>query len=253
MFQNIKHFSKSLPYPYYYGSSKSSSVLLDDLRQEMQAASNPEKAKILSRFFKTGPGEYGQGDVFIGITVPQLRAISKKYKNLSLPEIKELLYSPIHEQRLVALLTLVGKYKTEQETIVNFYIDNLQQANNWDLVDLSARDILGSFLEKRDRSILYELANSDNVWKRRVAIIATHTFIRVNDFEDTLRISKILLHDKHDLIQKAVGWMLREVGNRDMKAEENFLTRYHREMSRITLRYAIEKFPEQKRLHYLGI
>jgi 3-methyladenine DNA glycosylase AlkD len=228
-------------------------VLLD-LRSELQALSDPAKAKVLQRFFKTAPGEYGEGDVFMGIAVPQLRAISKKYKDLSLSDIRILLYSKVHEERLVALLILVMKYKNEQDkqTIVQFYLDNIRQVNNWDLVDLSAPNILGLHLvQKKDRSLLYKLAASDDLWERRIAILATHSFIRNNDFEDTIQIFKILLHDDNDLIQKALGWTLREIGKRNMSLEEEFLKRHYKKMKRIALRYAIERFPETKKRAYL--
>ncbi len=228
--------------------------MLLDLRSELQALSDPAKAKVLQRFFKTAPGEYGEGDVFMGIAVPQLRAISKKYKDLSLSDIRILLYSKVHEERLVALLILVMKYKNEQDkqTIVQFYLDNIRQVNNWDLVDLSAPNILGLHLvQKKDRSLLYKLAASDDLWERRIAILATHSFIRNNDFEDTIQIFKILLHDDNDLIQKALGWTLREIGKRNMSLEEEFLKRHYKKMKRIALRYAIERFPETKKRAYL--
>ncbi len=244
--------SKSVPHCRYSQASLILSVLLG-LRSGLQALSDPAKAKVLQQFFKTAPGEYGQGDVFMGIAVPQLRAISRKYKDLSLSDIRILLYSKIHEERLVALLILVMKYENEQdkETIVKFYLDNIRQVNNWDLVDLSAPKILGLYLVKKDRSLLYRLAASDSLWKRRIAILATYSFIRNNDFEDTIQISKILLHDDNDLIQKAVGWMLREVGKRDMDLEEEFLKRHYKKMKRTALRYAVERFPETRRRAYL--
>lgn len=228
--------------------------MLLELRSELQALSDPAKAKVLQRYFKTAPGEYGEGDVFMGIAVPQLRAISKKYKELSLPDIRILLYSKVHEERLVALLILVMKYNNEQdkESLVQFYFDNIRQVNNWDLVDLSASNIIGlHLLQKKDRSLLYKLAASDNLWEKRTAILATHSFIRSNDFEDTIRICRILLHDDSDLIQKAVGWTLREVGKRSMSLEEEFLKRHYKKMKRTALRYAIERFPETKRRAYL--
>lgn len=228
--------------------------MLLDLRSKLQALSDPAKARVLQRYFKTAPGEYGEGDVFMGIAVPQLRAISKKYRDLSLSDIKMLLYSKFHEERLVALLILAMKYRNEQdkEGIVQFYLDNIGQVNNWDLVDLSAPNILGLHLaQKKDRSLLYRLAASDNLWERRIAVLATHSFILNNDFEDTIQISKVLMHDESDLIQKAVGWMLREVGKRNIGLEEEFLKRHYKKMKRVALRYAIERFPETKRRAYL--
>jgi 3-methyladenine DNA glycosylase AlkD len=178
---------------------------------------DPYKAAILQRFFKTGPGQYGEGDIFIGVMVPQSRQIAKKFSQLPLGEVRTLLYSRIHEERLVALLILVRRYSSvssgmeEKEKIVKFYLDHIKQVNNWDLVDLSAPNILGAHLvdSSRDRRrLLYRLAGSDNVWERRIAIVATHHFIRNGDFSDTLKIAEILLHDRHDLMHKAAGWML---------------------------------------------
>lgn len=213
---------------------------------------NPERALVSQRFFKTGEGDYGEGDVFIGLSVPQCRTIAKKYSTLSLSEVKELLYSEIHEERLIALLILVEQYKkTGQKEIIDFYLDHLKQVNNWDLVDTSADKLVGTYLIDREKTILYRLAQSENLWERRVAIIATFAFIRQKQFEDTLRISEILMRDTHDLIHKAVGWMLREVGKRDHKVLERFLEKHSRNMPRTMLRYAIEKFDAIKRKEYL--
>jgi 3-methyladenine DNA glycosylase AlkD len=223
---------------------------------------DPDKAAILQRFFKTGPGQYGEGDIFIGVMVPQSRQVAKKFSQLPLEEIRMLLYSRIHEERLVALLILVWRYgsssntsssaKKEKEEIVKFYLDNIKQVNNWDLVDVSAPNILGAYLvDSRDRRrLLYKLARSENVWERRIAIVATHHFIRKGDFSDTLKIAEMLLQDRHDLIHKAVGWMLREVGKRDAAAEEAFLDKRCSVMPRTMLRYAIERLPESKRRRY---
>jgi 3-methyladenine DNA glycosylase AlkD len=222
-----------------------------DVKRELRKAADPEKAAVLRRFFKTGPGQYGQGDVFLGVTVPQSRAIAKKYAEIALPEIKTLLSSEIHEERLVALLLLVqnkGAEGKEQEQIAKFYLDNIRQVNNWDLVDLSAPRILGPF---NDRPLLYKLAKSDNIWERRIAIVATLHFIRQGDFGDTLKIAEMLLHDKHDLIHKAAGWMLREVGKKDAMALEQFLDSHYASMPRTMLRYAIERLPAEKRLRYM--
>jgi 3-methyladenine DNA glycosylase AlkD len=228
-----------------------------NVRKELKSMADPDKAVILQRFFKTGLGQYGEGDIFIGVTVPQSRKIAKKFSQLQLVEVKTLLYSRIHEERLVALLILVWRYSSaldnreEKEEIVKFYLDNIKQVNNWDLVDLSAPNILGAHLiDNRDRRLLYRLAKSENVWERRVAILATYHFIRNGDFSYTLKIAEMLLQDRHDLIHKAVGWMLREVGKRDVTAQEVFLEKYWSVMPRTMLRYAIERLPENKRLHY---
>ena len=229
-----------------------------NVRKELKSMADPDKAVILQQFFKTGLGQYGEGDIFIGVTVPQSRKIAKKFSQLQLVEVETLLYSRIHEERLVALLILVWRYSSaldnreEKEEIVKFYLDNIKQVNNWDLVDLSAPNILGAYLiDNRDRRLLYRLAKSENVWERRVAILATYHFIRNGDFSDTLKIAEMLLQDRHDLIHKAVGWMLREVGKRDATAEEAFLEKYWSVMPRTMLRYAIERLPENKRRRYM--
>ena len=227
-----------------------------DIRKELQSMADPDKGAILQRFFKTGPGQYGEGDIFIGVMVPQSRQVAKKFSQLPLGEIRTLLYSGIHEERLVALLILARRYSAsssrEKEEIVKFYLDNIKQVNNWDLVDLSAPNILGAHLVDRDRRrLLYRFAGSDNVWERRIAIVATHYFIRNGDFSDTLKIAAMLLQDRHDLIHKAAGWMLREVGKRDAAAEEAFLEEHYSAMPRTMLRYAIERLPESKRRRYM--
>ena len=214
-----------------------------------------KKAALLQGFFKTGPGEYAEGDVFIGINVPVLRGLSKKYQDLPFNETLRLLRSRIHEERLLSLLILILKYRKAdplvKEKIYKAYLNNSKFINNWDLVDVTAKHIVGDYLFGKDRSKLYELAGSRLLWERRIAILSTFHFIERGDHEDTLKIAKNLLLDEHDLIHKAVGWMLREVGKRDMKAEERFLDKYHGRMPRTMLRYAIEKFPETKRLEYL--
>lgn len=222
----------------------------------MQELGDAKKAKILEGFFKTRPGEYGEGDRFLGVTVPSLRGIAKKYKGLTLSEIDQLLSSPIPEERLTSLLVLVQKYSKSQEydkkEIVEYYLRNASRINNWDLVDLSAPQILGAFLlSEKNRRVLYKFSKSKNLWERRISIITTLTFIRNDQFDDALEISAILLNDKHDLIHKAVGWMLREVGNRNISREELFLREHYRNMPRTMLRYAIEKFPERRRRAYL--
>ena len=223
--------------------------------QELNKLKNPAKAKLLAGFFKTGKGEYGEGDIFLGITVPEQRKVAKNFLKLKTSEIQKLLNSKIHEHRLVALLILAERYKRgddkEKKEIVKLYLKNTKKINNWDLVDLSSHCILGDYLLDKDRKILYALARSRNLWEKRIAVISTFAFIRVNDFKDSLKISEILINDKHDLIHKAVGWMLREIGKRDQKVEEKFLLRYYKTMPRTMLRYAIEKFPEKKRQFYL--
>jgi 3-methyladenine DNA glycosylase AlkD len=227
---------------------------LKSIRQDLRKLASPEKAKISQRFFKTGKGQYGEGDVFLGITVPQSRKIAKKYYKLSFKETKQLLESKIHEERLIAILILVHLYQTNEklrEDIVNFYLFHTTKINNWDLVDLSAHKILGAYLLDKDRKVLYKLAKSKNLWEKRIAIISTFHFIKNNQFKDTLKISEILLNDSHDLIHKAVGWMLREVGKKDLEVEEKFLKKHYKKMPRTMLRYAIERFEERKRLKYL--
>jgi 3-methyladenine DNA glycosylase AlkD len=228
---------------------------LVSLRKEIKSVSNPDKAKFLQRFFKTGKGEYAEGDVFLGIVVPVQRQIAKKYKPLSFPELKKLITSKYHEERLIALLILVERFKKakedEKEKIVKFYLNNRKGINNWDLVDLSAPKILGEYLIDKDRNILFIFAKSNDLWEKRIAVLSTFTFIKNNDFNDALKIFEILLNDKHDLIHKAVGWMLREIGKIDLKTEENFLRKHYKAMPRTMLRYAIEKFPERKRKAYL--
>jgi 3-methyladenine DNA glycosylase AlkD len=227
-----------------------------DVRKELQSMADPDKVPILQRFFKTKPGQYGEGDIFIGVMVPQSRQVAKKFSQLPLGEVKMLLYSCIHEERLVALLILAWRYRysasssREKVEIVKFYLDNIKQVNNWDLVDLSAPNILGAHLVHRDRRLLYRLVRSESVWERRIAIVATHHFILTGDFSDTLKIAGMLLQDRHDLIHKAAGWMLREVGKRDAAAEEAFLEKHCSVMPRTMLRYAIERLPESKRRHY---
>ena len=229
--------------------------MLPSLRAELQNAASPEKAKIYQRFFKTGKGQYGEGDIFLGITVPETRKIAKKYVELSFSDIVELLKSKIHEERLIALLLLIEKYKKsdniEKERIINFYLSNTKYVNNWDLVDLSAHQLLGSFIENKDKSVLVKLAKSENLWERRIAIIATYHFIKSEQYAETFKIAEILIEDKHDLIQKAVGWMLREVGKRSLYAEEDFLKQHYKKMPRTMLRYSIERFDAEKRYNYL--
>ena len=226
------------------------------LPQELTALANPEKASQLQRFFKTAKGEYAEGDIFLGITVPQIRIIAKKYTDLTYKEIQQLLNSKFHEERLAALLILVRKFKKtkdqkEKQFIYNFYLKNTRGINNWDLVDLSAPNIVGEFLFDKDKSILRQLAISKNIWERRIAVLATFPLIKKRKFGESLALSQILINDPHDLIHKAVGWMLREVGKKDINVLETFLKDKYNQMPRTMLRYAIEKFPEEKRQMYL--
>ena len=227
------------------------------VKQALIKKANPVKAQGLARFFKTGPGQYGAGDVFLGIILPEQRKIIKQFKDASLAEIQELLNDKIHECRLTALLILVEQYKKADEkkkrVIYNLYLKNYKNINNWDLVDLSAPKIMGEHLVLKDRKIIYEWAKSNNLWKKRIAVLATFTFIRNKDFKDIFEIAKILLNDKHDLIHKAVGWMLREAGKRDKLAEIKFLEKYAAKMPRTMLRYAIEKFSPKEREYFFKL
>jgi 3-methyladenine DNA glycosylase AlkD len=226
---------------------------LFSLKNELKSKASPKKARLLMRFFKTGPGEYGEGDIFCGVMVPQTRATAQKYADLGLASVVKLLRSKIHEERLSALLILVKKFEAGEKMseIYNLYLKNAAHINNWDLVDLSVHKIVGAYLVDKPKTVLYKLARSKNLWERRMAIIATARFIGQNEFSETLKIAEMLLKDEQDLIHKAVGWMLREIGKRDLKAEENFLEKYYKKMPRTMLRYAIEKFPPIKRKHYL--
>lgn len=228
-----------------------------NIEKDLYKLRNPKKAEILSRFFKTGKGKYGEGDHFLGIVVPNQRKIAKKYYNLSLKDIQKLLLSKIHEYRLTSLFILIAKYKKsnelERKKLFNFYLKNTKNINNWDLVDLSAPNIIGNYLLNKDKTILYKLAKSKSLWKKRIAILSTFTFIKNNQFKDALKIAELLLKDTHDLIHKAVGWMLREIGKRDQKIEERFLKKYYKTMPRTMLRYSIEKFNDKKREYYLKI
>ncbi len=231
-------------------------MTLQNIRQKLQTLGNKEDAAFHQRFFKTGPGEYGEGDVFLGVRVPELRKLVKQYPDAGLKEARQLLTSPIHEERLLALLILVRDFFRENDgakkRIYEFYLAKTRYINNWDLVDSSAEHIVGAFLMGKDKAPLYQLARSDSLWERRIAIMATFHFTKHMAFSETLKISKILLQDEHDLIHKAVGWMLREIGKRDMQTEEKFLKSRYGRMPRTMLRYAIEKFPETKRKRYLN-
>ena len=226
-------------------------------QQQLKKLANLKKAIGVARFFKTGKGEYGEGDIFLGITVPQIRIVAKQCKDLSLKEIQKLLQSTIHEERLLALIILVNQFKKadedKQKQIFDLYLSNTKYINNWDLVDVSAEYIIGGYLINRSKTILKKLALSTSIWERRITIIATFQFIKQKQHEHTFIIAKILLKDDHNLIHKAVGWMLREVGKRISEAiEETFLQQHYQQMPRTMLRYAIERFEEKKRKKYLN-
>lgn len=228
---------------------------MNKVKKELHSHSCPKTAKILQGFFKTAPGQYGEGDIFLGVRVPDIRKTAKNHRDLGFLEIKYLLRSPVHEERLLALLLLIQKYRDlvpdSRKEVYNIYLSHTVYINSWDLVDLSAPQIIGDFLVHKDKAPLYRLAVSRSLWERRISIVATFHFIRNNRFGDTLKISKLLLSDEHDLIHKAVGWMLREVGKRDLKKEEGFLKKHYKIMPRTMLRYAIEKFSQKKRHAYL--
>ena len=226
--------------------------MLKKLKNDLKKAGNKKQATLLQRFFKTGPGQYGEGDIFLGIKVPVQRAIAKKY-DLGLKEIQKLLDSGIHEERLVGLFILIKKYvkSEDKKEIFNFYLKNTKRVNNWDLVDLSSHKIMGNYLLDKKRKILYKLAKSKNLWERRISIISTFAFIDNNDFKDALKIAEIHLEDSHDLIHKAVGWVLREIGKKDKKVLEGFLKKHYKQMPRTMLRYSIERFEENLRQKYL--
>ncbi|RDD31189.1 DNA alkylation repair protein [Prosthecochloris sp. ZM] len=226
-----------------------------DIQHRLRENADPAKAEHAQRFFKTGKGEYGEKDRFLGIRVPVLRRYVREFQHLALEETAEILQSPYHEERLFALLLLVRKYqkgdRAQQEAVFRLYLKNLQQINNWDLVDSSAPSIVGAWLEERDKTLLYQLAESPNLWERRIAIISTFHLIRNNKFDDALAIARLLIADRQDLIHKAVGWMLREIGKRNIAIEKAFLDRHALTMPRTMLRYAIERFEEDERKRYL--
>ncbi len=226
------------------------------LRSTLRALSNPEIAAHSQRFFKTGKGEYGEGDVFLGIRVPKLRVAAKQFEHLTLPQVSKSLKSRFHEERLCAVLILVRKYERGDEgvrdEVFRMYLDHTKYVNNWDLVDSSAHKIVGPHLSSRSHDLLFELAESSSLWERRIAIISTLYFIKQDKYEPTLLVSEMLLDDPEDLIHKAVGWMLREVGNRNPALERSFLQDRYKRMPRTMLRYAIEKFPKAERKRYLA-
>ena len=224
--------------------------MIDKLKQDLQKYANKDKSLVLSRFFKTGPGQYGEGDKFLGVKVPEQREVAKKYhKNISFDELQQLLNSDIHEYRLTAALILT--YKTNKKEVYDFYLKNFKNINNWDLVDLTAPNIVGNYLLDKDRSILYKFANSTHLWTKRIAILSTFAFIKNRQYEDSIKISEILLNDNHDLIHKAVCWMLREIGKKDEKVLIEFLNKHHKKMPRTMLRYSIERLTEGQRKFYL--
>jgi 3-methyladenine DNA glycosylase AlkD len=236
--------SKSLPF-----------INVQRIHARLQLLGDPKRAEVLKRFFKTGPGEYGEGDVFVGIRAPEIRKLAKEYQALSPSETVKLLQSSIHESRALALLILVRAYAkgdaSLQEKIYNLYLQNTRFINNWDLVDISAEHIVGRHLRYLSKAQLHTLATSNMLWERRIAVMATFHYIKHGEFTETLHIAGMLLSDTEDLIHKAVGWMLREIGKRDPISEEVFLRAHYKLMPRTMLRYAIERFPEDLRQRYL--
>lgn len=231
-------------------------MMLNELKADLKKVSSPSTAKNSQWFFKTGKGQYGEGDVFAGVTVPQQRAIAKKYSDLDLDEIAKLLRSEIHENRLIALFVLVGQYKKgsagEKIKVVEFYLKHKDRVNNWDLVDSSAPYILGNHLLTRKRSVLDKLAASKSLWDRRIAVVATLALIRNGEFEEIFKLCTHLRNDKQDLLHKACGWMLREVGKQNLGALEGYLERNKTKLPRTALRYAIERMTQEKRYYYMG-
>ena len=230
-------------------------MTLADVQAELTQLADPADAKNLAWFFKTGPGDYGEGDQFRGIRVPVIRKLVRKARELPLADVTALLASPWHEDRLLALLILVEQYRrgdvATRQAIFDLYLAHTDRINNWDLVDSSAEHNVGPHVFGDDTALLTRLAQSSSLWERRIAMLATSYFIGQGSFDEPLRIAGLLLHDKHDLIHKAVGWMLREIGDRDLAAEEAFLVRHYKTMPRTMLRYAIEKFPTDRRQAYL--
>ncbi len=231
---------------------------MEEIFNELKALASEEKKEVLSYFFKTGKGQYAEGDKFLGVTVPNIRLASKKHTNLDFKTIREILHSPYHEMRMCALLILVGKMsKAKKDTalqkeIFDFYLSQTKYINNWDLVDLSAPKIVGQYLLDKPRDILYRLADSPLLWDNRIAIVSTHTFIRNDDFEDTYKLSVKMMHHPHDLIHKAIGWMLRETEKHNYENLFKFIEKYRHEMPRTMLRYAIEHFPAEQRKYLMG-
>lgn len=228
---------------------------LSALRREIRAAANPAKAKVLAGFFKTGKGQYGEGDRFLGLTVPVSRALARRAARLGFRDVEQLLHSKIHEERLIGLLILVHRFRVgddaEKKAVYDFYLRHADRADNWDLVDLSADKIVGAWLMDRPKGVLVTLAKSSSLWRRRIAVVATFAFIRAGRLDETFRIADLLMRDGHDLIHKATGWMLRETGKRDKAALVAYLKPRYKAMPRTMLRYAIEKFSDAERKRYL--
>jgi 3-methyladenine DNA glycosylase AlkD len=228
---------------------------LAGLKRDLRRHASARKAAVLQRFFKTGPGEYGEGDRFLGVVVPDIRAVARRFRGMPIPAFVPLLKSPFHEERLLGLLMLVDRYERgndrEKARACRCYRAHLPYINNWDLVDLTAPNIVGAHLERRNKAFLFVWARSDSLWKRRIAVLATFHYIRQGRFGETLRLARMLLDDPEDLIHKATGWMLREIGKRDVRVLEAFLRRHARRMPRTMLRYAIERLPERTRRTYM--
>ncbi len=224
--------------------------------EEIRELASKKIAKHSLRFFKTDKGEYGYGDIFLGVRAPEIRLIAKKHIDISIADMKNLIKSKYHEERFLGLIILVNKYSKTKDNetrnkLYKVYVSSFKYINNWDLVDVTCSHVIGKHLMDKDRSILYTWAESEDLWTKRIAIVSTHCFIRKNDLQETFKIAEILLNDNHDLIHKAVGWMLREAGKRDLEKEEIFLKKHYNTMPRTMLRYAIERFPEAKRQRYL--
>lgn len=225
---------------------------LSAIDKELNALKNKNYAEHAQRFFKTGKGEYGEGDCFLGIRVPELRKLAKGYKEISLNDVQKLLDSKWHEKRLMALFILIHQFKKNPEQSYKLYINNFKNINNWDLVDTTCHKIIGPYLFEKDRSILYKWAKSKDLWTKRISMMSTYYFIQRKQFEDTLNLAEILLNDKHDLIHKVVGWMLREIGNKSKATEDTFLKKHYKVMPRTMLRYAIERYPQAERKKILN-
>ncbi|MBI4210021.1 MAG: DNA alkylation repair protein [Candidatus Diapherotrites archaeon] len=226
--------------------------MIKELMAEMERQRNPAKAAVLSRFFRCGKGQYGEGDVFLGITVPAQRQLAKKHQKIPLPELSKLLHSKVHEHRLTALLILTIKYPKNRESVKKFYCSNLKCVNNWDLVDLTAPAIIGDYLAEKEKSLLKRLASSSSIWERRIAIVSTLAFVRKGNYKPTLDLCCGLMNDKNDLIHKASGWMLREVGKRSEKTLREFLDEHSRQMPRTMLRYSIERLDPASKKKYMS-
>lgn len=230
-------------------------VTAKDVHKELEKYYNTEKRDFYPSFFKTGAGQYGEGDKFLGVVVPDARKVVRKFKNLSFEELNKLLENEYHECRFCALLILVERFKkaneSERTLLYEYYLSKTKYINNWDLVDLSCKDIVGEYLVDKDRSKLYELVRSNLLWDQRISVVSTFAFIKRGDLEDIFRLSEMLLDHKHDLMHKATGWMLREAGKKDELSLKLFLDKFHKQMPRTMLRYAIEKLSAEDRAHYM--